>query len=91
MMKVPKIIIPEARPLFSTTVLSATRAILLGKHNPRDMPIKEAIIEVKMGPSAKARRTVENIPKIIDVNSNFLRLIPLPMKLIVIDQKIAKP
>jgi len=91
MIKVPKIIIPEARPLFSTTVLSATKAILLGNPNPRDMPIRELTIEVKMGPSTKARRTVENIPKIIDASSNFLRLILLPMKLIAIDQKITKP
>lgn len=91
MMKVPKIIIPETRPLFSTTVLSATRAILLGNPNPRDIPIRALTMEVKVGPSTKARRTVENIPKIIDVNSNFLRLILLPMRLIAIAQKIAKP
>jgi hypothetical protein len=90
-MKVPKIIIPEVRPLFSTTVLLATRAMLLGKPNPRDIPIRELTIEVKRGPSTKARRIVEDIPKTIDVNSNFLRLILLPMKLIAIDQKIAKP
>jgi len=44
-----------------------------------------------MGPSTKARRTVEIIPKIVDASSNFLRLILLPTKLIAIDQKIAKP
>ncbi len=90
-MKVPKITIPEARPLFSTNVLSATRAILVGKHNPSDVPISEATIEANNVPSTKARRSVESIPREIDVNSSVLRLILLPMKLIVIDQKIAKP
>ena len=88
--KVLRIIIPETRPLFSTIVLSATSAMLLGNPNPRDVPISELIIEAKKVPSINPRRAVEIIPIITDVNSNVLRLILLPIKPIVTDQKNSK-
>ncbi len=84
-------IIPEMRPLLSKTVQSDTSDMLLGNPNPRELPIRKLVIEAKNVPSNKPRRIVENIPKIIDVNNNFLRLILLLMKLIVIDQKIIAP
>ena len=94
---------PDTRPLLSKTVQSDTSDMLLGRPNPRELPISnligltihlivdKLIIEAKKVPLNKPRRNVENIPKIIDVNNNFLRLIFLPIKLIVIDQKIIAP
>jgi hypothetical protein len=80
--------IPEILPLLSTAVQSAISAMLLGNPNPKDVPIRILITEARRVPSINPRKTVESIPKVIDVNSNFLRLILLPMKLIMIDQRI---
>jgi hypothetical protein len=83
--------IPEILPLLSKAVQSAISAMLLGNPNPRDVPIRILTTEAKKVPSTKPRQTVESIPKIIDVKINFLRLILLPMKLIVIEQRIIDP
>ena len=66
---------PEMRPLLSKTVQSDTNAMLLGNPNPREVPIKKLIIEAKKVPSNTPRKSVENIPKTIEIKSIFLRLI----------------
>jgi hypothetical protein len=90
-MNVLRSIIPETRPLLSKTVQSDTNDMLLGNPNPREVPIRKLVIEAKNVPSNNPKRIVENMPKIIEVNNKFLRLILLPVKLIVIDQKMIAP
>ena len=78
-MNVPRSNSPEMRPLLSKTVQSLTSAMLLSNPNPREVPIRKLIIEAIKVSSNKPRRNVENMPKIIEVNSNFLRFILIPM------------
>lgn len=79
--KVPRRIIPDNFPLLLNDVQSATKDILLGNPNPRDIPNSKLNVEAKSSPRKKPRKIVGTIPKTIDENSNFLRFFLSLMKL----------